>query len=572
MPKYRGRAEGDEAGLSRPARLLPTARGVTIPTSRSESLRTLSREQFDVLVIGGGATGCGVARDAALRGLRVALVERDDLASGTSSRSSRLVHGGVRYLEQGQLGLVFESSAERRRLLRLAPHLVRPLEFTWPVYEGARVAAWKLAAGLTLYDLLALFRNVGKHRRLDAAGVLAREPSLRRDGLVGGATYWDAATDDARLTLATALDAAAADAVVVNHTEVAALLRERGTIAGARVRDRISGETLDVRARIVVNATGPWSDRVRAFEAGAGAGRAAVRGSKGVHILVPRERLGSRGAVTLLAPQDGRVFFVLPADGYAVVGTTDTDTEASPEAVHASCADVEYLLDAANAYFPGARLDEGDVVSAWAGIRPLVAGDASSTSVRASREHAITRGAGGMISVTGGKLTTYRVMAAQVTDAVERALGRRPRRTPTAERPLPGGLVPDRDALLVEVRRATGLDEASARRLAEAYGSEWRAVWERCDQVRGGRATLVPGLPYLAGELHWGAERELACTLADLLVRRTRVAFETRDHGRAVAARAAEIVAPVLGWSESDVAREIRRYEEEMERMFGVEA
>jgi glycerol-3-phosphate dehydrogenase len=482
------------------------------------------------------------------------------------------VHGGVRYLEQGQLGLVFESSAERRRLLRLAPHLVRPLEFTWPVYEGARVAGWKLAAGLTLYDLLALFRNVGRHRRLDAAGVIAREPALRRDGLTGGATYWDAATDDARLTLATALDAAAADAVVVNHADVTALLRERGAVAGARVSDRLTGQTVEVRARIVVNATGPWSDRVRALEEGAGAARAAVRGSKGVHILVPRERLGNRGAVTLLAPQDGRVFFVLPAEGYAVVGTTDTDTAASPEGVRASCADVEYLLEAANTFFPAARLGEGDVVSAWAGIRPLVAGETSSTSVRASREHAITRGAGGVISVTGGKLTTYRVMAAQVTDAVERALGRRARRTPTAERPLPGGLEPDRDALLAEVRRATGLEERIARRLAEAYGSEWRAVWELCDRVAGGRTPLVPELPYLAGELRWGAERELACTLADLLVRRTRVAFETRDHGRTVAARAAEIVAPALGWSESDVAGEIRRYEAEVERMFGIDS
>ena len=241
--------------------------------ARRAALDALAAETFDLLVVGGGITGAGVARDAALRGLRVALVERDDWAAGTSSRSSRLVHGGVRYLEHGHFGLVFEASRERRTLLRTAPHLVRPLAFTWPVYRGARVPRWKLTAGLALYDALALFRNVGTHRPLSVDGVLAREPALRAHGLLGGAAYWDAATDDARLTLATVLSARAAGAVTVNHAEVRALLRDGETVAGARVCDTLGGAPVEVRARLVVTCAGPWGDGVRRLaRAGAPAG------------------------------------------------------------------------------------------------------------------------------------------------------------------------------------------------------------------------------------------------------------------------------------------------------------
>ena len=542
------------------------------PPTRASALESLRGGTVDLLVIGGGATGCGLARDAALRGLRVALVEREDVASGTSSRSSRLVHGGVRYLEQGALGLVFEASAERRRLLRLAPHLVRPLEFTWPVYEGARVPTWKLAAGLTLYDLLALFRNVGRHRRLDASDVLAREPRLRGDGLRGGASYWDAATDDARLTLATAMDASRAGAVVLTHASVTALVRDTERVVGARVHDLIGGESFDVRARVVVNATGPWSDQVRSLDPAEGGTRATVRGSKGAHIAVPRERVGNTGALTLIVPSDGRVFFVLPSGPMTIIDTTDTDSAAAPEAVRASRADVDYLLAAANAYFTEARLVSADVVSAWAGVRPRAAqaGIRGSAPSGASREHAIVSGPGGMISVTGGKLTTYRAMAAELADAVERALGHAPTRSPTSDRPLPGGQLDDPE---VAVRAATSItgDASVARRLVQAYGSEWSQLWRTCMADDVGRSRLDPGLPYLAGELRWGVSHELALTLGDLLIRRVPVAFERRDHAVALAARAAEIVAPLLGWDDERATIEIERYRAEAERMFGIE-
>ena len=539
--------------------------------SREEVRRRLGTTRFDLLVIGGGITGCGVARDAALRGLRVALVEQGDLASGTSSRSSRLVHGGVRYLEQGALRLVFEASAERRRLLRLAPHLVRPLSFMWPVYRGARVPRWKLTAGLALYDLLALFRNVGRHRPLAAGDVLGREPALRADDLVGGATYWDAATDDARLTLAAGLDAARTGAVLATYTRVTEFVREGERISGAVVRDTLTGESAIVSARAIVNAAGPWSDAIRALE-GERRSVGTVRGTKGVHLAVPRERLDNRGALTLITPSDGRVFFVIPDGPLAIIGTTDTDTAEPPGEVRATRGDVGYLLDAANAFFPTARLRADDVISAWAGVRPLASltGDREGAPSRASREHAIAVSHAGVVSVTGGKLTTFRAMAAEVVDVVERHLGRRVTSSPTLARALPGGALGDRVAAVAAARNVTQ-DEAVANRLIDAYGADWRSVWTECARSPEGRARLVPTLPYLCGELLWSAGHELVVTLGDLLIRRTRIAFETRDHGWGVASHAADVVASMLGWDRQRVGMELERYRQEIDRIFTID-
>jgi glycerol-3-phosphate dehydrogenase len=301
-----------------------------------------------------------------------------------------LVHGGVRYLEHGQIGLVFESSRERRTLQRIAPHLVRPLAFTWPVYRGARVPRWKLGAGLTLYDVLSLFRN-RRHQPLNLAEVHRREPALRTDHLLGGALYWDAATDDVRLTLATVLSAQQAGAVALNHAAVTELVRDGASVRGAFVQSTLDGASVTVRARMVVNATGPWSDEIeRMADTHAGP---SVRGSKGVHVSVPRVRLGNIAAVTLTAPQDGRVMFVLPAGSLAIIGTTDTYDATSPDDVHACATDVRYLLDAANHYFPEANLREGDVVATWAGIRPLAAPGATEAPSSASREHSIVESA-----------------------------------------------------------------------------------------------------------------------------------------------------------------------------------
>lgn len=518
------------------------------PSSR---LTPLGARHFDLLVIGGGITGCGIARDAVLRGLSVALVEKDDFASGTSSRSSRLVHGGVRYLEHGHLHLVFESSAERRRLLRLAPHLVRPLEFTWPVYAGARVPRWKLGVGLAMYDALAMFRNVGRHRRLGRDAVLAREPMLAAEGLRGGATYFDAATDDARLTLANAVGAREAGAVVINHAFAEPLV-EGGRAVGAAVRDSLTGAVDEVRAKCVVRAVGPWTG--------------SVRGSKGVHIAVPRDRVGNNDALTLLSPRDGRVLFTLPAGPHSIIGTTETTTSEPPDSVRASHDDVRYLLDAVNSFFPRASLRGDDVVSAWAGIRPLLPTRGSAGA--ATREHAITVDDRGVVTITGGKLTTYRVMAAQAVDTAMRRLGHAVARpSATTDSALPGGDFTSLDGLIAEIARSTD-DVQLAEHLAKNHGSRWAAVWERIRA--GGARRLVDDLPYTEGELRYAVDREMALTLGDLLIRRTHLAFETRDHGRSIAARVAAVVAPLLSWDDDARRRAVGDYEAEIERTFAI--
>jgi glycerol-3-phosphate dehydrogenase len=528
---------------------------MTPPTAaRAERWRVLGERVFDVLVIGGGITGCGIARAAAMRGLAVALVEKDDLASGTSSRSSRLVHGGVRYLEHGHVHLVFESSAERRRLLHLAPHLVRPLEFTWPVYRGARVPRWKLGAGLTLYDALALFRNVGRHKRLSRDAVLGREPALRRDGLLGGATYFDAHTDDARLTLANAIAALEAGAVVLNHTVAGEPTHRSGRVTGAVVTDMITRCATHVRATVVVRAIGPWTGD--------------VRGSKGSHIAVARDRVGNRHALTLLSPTDGRVLFALPADDHAIIGTTDTFTSASPDEVRATNDDVRYLLAAANDFFPAANLTTADVVSAWAGIRPLLP-TKDETPGRATREHLVSASPDGVVTITGGKLTTYRVMANDVLSAVAKQLGRSLAPDTTRDTPLPGGEFTSLAALTDDVARTVG-DPSLAAHLARTYGMRWPAVWSEVS-APGGSARLDDGLPYVAGELRYSVREELACTLGDLLMRRTHVAFETRDHGVGAAERAAVLVAPLLGWDRDAIRRTLDEYARETERIFAIE-
>jgi len=492
----------------------------------------LTGQDFDVLIIGGGITGCGVARDAAMRGLSVALFERDDFASGTSGRSSRLIHGGIRYLEQGQLHLVHESIRERQTLLRIAPHLVKPLAFTWPIYRGARVGKIKLSAGLLVYRLMAAGRS-RRHFTLNAAETVAREPSLETAGLTGGAVYYDACTDDARLTVANALAAKECGATLASHTRVIDLLTKNGKAIGATVKPQYGGSMYQVRARAIVNATGVWENGFSDYE------RARRRrGSKGVHISVPRERVGNRDALTLISPVDGRVMFCLPAGPQSIIGTTDTWTKESPETVHASPDDIDYLLRSANSYFPRAELTRDDVVSAWAGIRPLATVATTNPGI-VSREHSIVTDRSGVINVTGGKLTTYRSMAAEIVDLVQRSLGEERRRAATDSTELPGA---DR------AKEITRLQSEDARL----------------------STPLVEGLPYTGAHLVYGVKVEMAQTLADLLIRRSHLAFETRDHGLGVAPLAAEIVAPLLGWNEVTKNARVLEYKRDAERMFAI--
>ena len=512
-------------------------------------------------IIGGGITGAGIARDAALRGLRVALVEAGDFASGTSSRSSRLIHGGVRYLEHGHLHLVFESSRERRVLLRIAPHLVRPLAFTWPVYRGARVSRLKLAAGLGLYDLLSMFRNVARHERLSKQEVLEHEPALRSEDLVGGARYFDASTDDSRLTLANIVAAVESGAAILNHARVTGFEVVAGQVRRVRAHDAIAGDDFTIRAASVVNATGPWSDEIGALESRIE--RTSVAGSRGAHIAVPRMRVGNREAVTMLHPHDGRVMFTLPAGDQTIIGTTETPTHPSDRESQASREDVAYLLAAANAHFPDAKLDPSDVIAAWSGIRPLARQRATGDVGSASREHAIARGPRGVVHVTGGKLTTYREMASQVVNTFA---GPEARAERTAEVALPGG---NRsvEELLTEAAESID-DEVVRKHLVLAYGSRWRDVWSLGDDRPELRERLSPSHAVIAAEMVYGVEREMAMTLGDLLIRRTHLAFEMSDQARSVAPTVAAVIASPRRWTAKDKQGALQEYEREVSQIF----
>ena len=515
-------------------------------------------------MIGGGITGAGVARDAAMRGLRTVLVEQQDLGAGTSSRSSRLVHGGLRYLETGGLRLVLEANTERRVLLRIAPHLVWPLPFLFPVHRGDRVPLWKLAAGMWLYDLLALFRNVKPHRMLGKRAVLEAEPMLRERGLVGGARFYDAQCDDARLVLATARSAMMHGALVANYMGVRALERTAGRVVGALVEDRLSGRRATVRASVVVNATGPWADRVRLLE-DAGA-TPLLQPTKGIHVVVERSRIDHRAGIIFTSPIDGRVLFILPWGERSYIGTTDTDTTESPDSLAITADEIVYLLRSANALFPHARLALEDVQGAWAGLRPLLAArDGRSASSR-SRDHAIVQGSGGMITVVGGKLTTYRVMAREVVDRAVRELrlreGRqRPSDARTEEEALPGGEAADLSTFR-ERGLEIGVVPESVDHLLRHYGTEAAGIFNLGGGDRRLLRRILPPHPAIEAEVLHAVRRELAQTVEDVLVRRTHLYYEHPDRGIPAARRVAELMAREYAWDDARIEAEARRYEE----------
>jgi glycerol-3-phosphate dehydrogenase len=499
-----------------------------------------------------------------MRGLRTIMVDQRDLGFGTSSRSSRLIHGGLRYLEEGDLALVFEALRERRTLLDLAPHLVRPLPFVFPVHRGDRVPLWKIWAGIAVYDLLATFRNVGWHRFLGKRALLKREPMVRERGLLGGVSYFDAQCDDSRLVLATARSAMRHGALVATYMGVEDLVRADGRIQGARLRDALTGQETTVHAHVVVNATGPWCDRLRRMEDPGVA--PLLRLTKGAHVMVRRERIGHEAAITLTSPIDGRVMFVLPWGDFSYIGTTDTDTASGPDDVQATPDDVVYLLRSANAAFPNARLTESDVVATWAGLRPLVAPDETLGASQVPREHVIEEGTGGMLTIAGGKLTTYRLMAAELVDRVAAILHRldgRPRapRAATDAEPLPGGEARD----LEPMGRAgieLGLFTETVEHITRTYGTECAAVFNLVRERRELAAQLAAGYPAIEAEVIHIARRELAQRVEDVLVRRIHPFYETADHGLSAGRRTAELLGEELGWNAGKVAEEAARYAE----------
>lgn len=522
---------------------------------REDALDRLSERQLDVLVVGGGITGVGIAYDAATRGMTVGLVEREDLASGTSSRSSKLVHGGLRYLEQREFGLVYEAVSERNLLRRIAPNLVRPLGFAIPTAHRMKQVAVK--TGLTIYDGMAAGRNVRRHQYLDTTDLLGSVPGLV-DGIGrGGYRYYDCQTDDARLTQQVAQAARRAGALVVNHAEVTGLLRFGERVVGAQVRDRIGGRSLDVRARWVVSATGVWADEVR----GLGGQRAdLLRPSKGVHLAFSGRDVRVRDAALVPSgAHDGRLIFVIPWGRQVIVGTTDDAYDGPLDEPSLTAMDAGYLLHAVNASF-GTALTLEDVVGAWAGLRPLLQGSNETTSSRdLSRRHAVFEEPPGFVTITGGKLTTFRRMAEDVVDRIVATEGA-DLDSVTADLPIgPRGSVEDALRRLEQACGYLGVDPSLAGSLLHRHGQEAARVAAFCAE-HGEAQPLVADLPYLRGEVRWAARHELARTVDDVLQRRLRVSLRDREAGGNAIGWTARVLAEELGWDQDEREGQIDAY------------
>lgn len=537
-------------------------------------------EKVDLLVIGGGINGAGIARDAAQRGLRVAVVERGDVASGTSSRSSKLVHGGVRYLEMFEFSLVFESVSERRILLDIAPHIVRPLSFLFPVFTHSRRSLTTISAGLRVYEVLALFRSPKRPKKLKAAALREEEPILNQEELVGAPLYYDCATDDTRLTLENAIAAIADDAHFVTYAEATGFEHDAdGQICAVHVKDRLEGHTRTIYANAVVNAGGPWVDRI-AHMREEDQDRTLLRPTKGVHFSVAREVLPLRHAIVCFHPDDQRVLFALPWGDSTYVGTTDTDYDGDPAEVYATREDIDYLIRATDAYFPDHPVTHADIHSTWAGLRPLVQprNKKSTEASAVSREHFLDVSGDGLITIAGGKLTTYRRMCEEVVDTVIRLLKMRNmlpdhimRKGITDESLLPGAIAwpIDDEASVIDriVETSDGhLDAESANLLAYTYGMRALDVAALVKETPALGERILPHRPEIMAQIDFGVEEEFACTVHDILKQRTQIYYRDAHQGLHAVQKVADRMAELLGWTEETTARFVREYQEDVAR------
>ena len=535
---------------------------------RRRDLAALAEKPLDVLVVGGGIVGSGAALDAATRGLRVGLVERDDIAVGTSSRSSRLIHGGLRYLEQYRFGLVREALRERSRVLHLAPHLVTIQPLLFPLFGFPVVTRVFYQTGMTLYDVLGARHDGGWHRHLSVGEVLAHAPNMRRERLRGGLLFHDGMEDDARYTLAVARTAAEEGATVVTRARVGALLDAAGGqhLVGARVHDELDGADLDVRARVVIDATGVWGADPGSPLYG---GSTRLLPSRGAHLIVPRERIPSDVGLTIRVP--GKVVFLVPWPHYWLIGTTDAPYDGPIDRPTAGHDEVEELLAAVN-HVLDVDLERSDVVGTYAGLRPLIAPSTGSTTVTASREHRVVIERNGLVRVSGGKYTTYRQMAQETVDAALQVLGERPssRPTKTATRRLIGAADrPELDRLARDLATEHGLARAVAVRLVARHGTLASDVLALGHEL-GLLGLLVDGEDHLEVEVVWAARHELALSIDDVLSRRMRLVQELPDRGAAIAPRVAALLGGELGWDGARQASEIDAFLASARREFAI--
>jgi len=533
------------------------------PDQRDSAISQLAGEKFDSLVIGGGVTGVGAALDAASRGLRVALIESQDIAAGTSSRSSKLIHGGLRYLEQYDFKLVREALHERELMVSsLSPHLVKPVGFLFPLTEKFKERTY-VGAGLALYDALRGFqRALPWHKHIGQKQINEIAPSLRPDLITGAIKYFDAQVDDARHTMTIARTAARHGAVIATRVSAESLLRDGKRVVGVKAKDLLTGKTIDISATATIMCAGIWSDELHAkFDLKPGYG---VTMSKGVHIVLPGSAIKSNAGIILKTPVS--VLFLIPWGDKWIVGTTDTPYTGDRAEPFASREDVQYILDQANRVLTP-KLDVSEIIGVYAGLRPLVANNKNSATTKLSREHTVDRPAAGFISVAGGKYTTYRIMA---KDAVDRAVIELRELTPesvTEKLPLVGA--DGYFALAQQVERlseASGLDAQTITHLLNRYGSMISEVLELIQENPKLASKVDEDLLYIKAEIHYAASNEGARTVDDVISRRTRISFEARDHGVHLADEIAAIIAPVLGWSAKEQRASVAAYEELVER------
>ncbi|MEV0293421.1 glycerol-3-phosphate dehydrogenase [Nocardia sp. NPDC050710] len=525
------------------------------PEQRRTAWERFGKDHFDVVVVGGGVVGAGIALDAATRGLRVALVEARDLGSGTSSRSSKMFHGGLRYLEQLELGLVREALRERElSLATLAPHLVKPLRFLYPLTHRVWERPY-VASGLVLYDTMGGAKSVPGQHHLSRNRALRLAPGLKRDALIGGVTYYDTVVDDARHTMTVARTAAHYGAVIRTSTQVVGFLREADRVVGVKVRDSEDGRNAEVRAHVVINATGVWTDEVQALSRNRG--RFHVRASKGVHIVVPRDRIVSDAAIILRTSTS--VLFVIPWGAHWIIGTTDTDWNLDLAHPAATKADIDYLLARVNEVLV-TPLTPADIDGVYAGLRPLLAGESDSTS-KLSREHAVARIAPGLVAIAGGKYTTYRVMAYDAVDEAAQDIPARVSPSITEKVPLLGA-----DGYFALVNQTVHLAESygvhpyRVKHLLDRYGSLVDEVMAMAEDKPELLQPITDAPSYLQVEIVYAAAAEAALHLDDILARRTRISIEYSHRGANCAEQVAHLVAPVLGWDDAEIDREITTY------------
>lgn len=533
------------------------------PEQRHNAIANLGSQSFDVLVIGGGVTGVGAALDAASRGLKVALIESQDLAAGTSSRSSKLIHGGLRYLEQYDFKLVREALHEREILVStLCPHLVKPVGFLFPLTEKFKERTY-VGAGLALYDALRGFqRALPWHKHISQKQINEIAPSLRPDIILGAIKYFDAQVDDARHTLSVARTAARHGAVIATRVRAESLIRDGKRVVGVKAKDLVTGKVISINSTVTVMCAGIWSDELHEkFELKAGYG---VTMSKGVHIVLPGSAIKSNAGIILKTPVS--VLFLIPWGDKWIVGTTDTPYTGDRAEPFASREDVQYILDQANRVLTP-HLKAEEIIGVYAGLRPLVANNKGSATTKLSREHTVDRPAAGFVSIAGGKYTTYRIMGKDVIDLAVNELRRLSPESVTEKLPLIGAdgyfaLVQQSEQMAQE----SGLDVDTVIHLLNRYGSMISEILELISDQAPLAKKLHKDLPYIKAEIYYAASHEGASSVDDVISRRTRIAFEAVNHGVELASDIAAIIAPVLGWSLKERRESIAAYEELVDR------